>query len=125
MADYTIKRGDRGLQIEVPLEQKNDDGAWVPFDMTPFGGAAGGGTRKIFLKKAGTLITGNVVITTGAKTLATYVFDADDLLIAGEYNGEIELTNAAGTIRQTIPNGHDGAPKFFTVEVPEDLADAS
>jgi hypothetical protein len=63
-----------------------------------------------------------VVITTGPVTISnavageiTYQWEADDLLIAGDYDGEAEITWASGKV-QTVPN--DG---YFTLHVVQDL----
>lgn len=122
MADYTIKRNDQGIRITIALEEWDPAanagaGAWGPMDLTPYT------TAKLLLKAPAadppTLVWGNADIEPGGKV--GYTFDADDLLVAAEYDGEVELRNAAGTIVETVPNGHDGDPKYFTVEVPEDL----
>lgn len=116
MADYTIKRNDRGIRISILLEEQDPDtGAWGPIDFAPFAG----GTAKLLLKSDTTSVWGMADME--AAGVVGYTFDADDLIAGGTYKGEVELTSADGTIVETVPNGHNELPDYFIVEVPEDL----
>lgn len=112
MANYTVKRNDQGIGITIPLEQQDPEtGAWGPFDFAPFAG----GVAKLILKKpsAPALI---VIANMEDGGNIGYTFDTDDLDVEGEYQGEVQLTSADGTIVETVPN--DG---YFSITVKEDL----
>ena len=116
MADYTIKRNDQGIRIEILLEQQNPStGVWAPKDFTPFAG----GSAKLLLRSDTAFVWGMAQMEAGG--IVRYTFDADDLDFGGTYRGEVELRSADGTIVETVPNGHNELPDYFIVEVSEDL----
>lgn len=111
MADITMKRGDTYPNLVLALHDDNG-----PINLS-------GATQVRLLLKNATppnqAITLGPLSVTGATTgEVTYVWELDDLLDVGVYQGEVEVTWSAGKY-QTLP--HD---TYFTLQVVADLGGA-
>lgn len=126
MADFALKRHDRGEVLTFTLEDRDPDtGDWVPApgldtaDSLTFimRSTVGGPTG------AGVLVTG--VATYVAPGVVQYVTDADDAAYAGDYDCEVEVVDSP-TVKRTYPKPADPAdgPAYFSGVVLEDLDDA-
>ena len=105
MADVTYKRGDNAPPITATLSDL--DG---PIDLS-----SADAVRLRMKSDTAIVEAGPVEITDAANGEIKYEWEADDLMFAGSYRGEWEITWSDGTI-QTVPND-----TYFAVDVLEDL----
>lgn len=114
-ADFVIKRNDQREALRGTIKQNGN-----PVDLTT------ANAIHIYLyteeteaKTTRRIKTGTVIVLDAVNGRVEYLWEADDLVKAGLYLGEFEITWDDGT-PQTYPNGADGKP-YFTIGVPEDL----
>ena len=103
MADITFKQHDNWPPLDAVLSDA--DG---PMNIS-------GATVKLILVGKTVTITGNCSLVSETGGQVRYTWANGDLAVAGDYNGEFEITFPTGKI-ETVPNAG-----YFTLTIKEDL----
>ena len=104
MADLTVKQHDTWPPVRATLSDASG-----PIDLT-------GATQiKLILKGATVTITGNCTVVSAPAGTVSYTWAAGDTAVAGDYQGEFEITWPGGKV-ETVPND-----SYLAVTIKADL----